>query len=546
MPAPAENQLDRAFVTIPYAELHALWEAGHTKPPPAPEKPPVSYVIYRADCELHLGERTSTLKAQFDLELLEAKWQPIALIGGPDVRLEKAEAPKGTVIAQDGYQFLGKEPGKFTATLDLLASGIHAITGGEPLKLNLPAASVKTLRVSGIPKGTELRVNGRAAGEAADGVVTISLPGDAGLATLELSAPRPEQPVTPSHWHTQMQTFVRPAEARLEFLSHLALHAEEGSGLEGSLLLPANAASITVTTDDLAEWTQARAEDGRRALRLRWKTRDQLDREVALSYTTPQSPLADEWKLSAPVAADDPDAAQFYAIVPADGLELKGEAIRPAVGALRLPSWIREKLAGASFVVAEGGSQLALQAHWLATVDTAEAIVSNAKGQLRLVGDGSTQTDISYVVAHEAPLSWQLELPQGVQILSCSVDGKATRPIQRNAQAVELTLPTPAVRAKGTTVALSYAAKTDRLDAVSGRVALELPRTALFIDRLDWTVAMPDVFEVTAIEGNLSIAPPEGPSAAAAAPSLVQLRKDLCRGERPAIELFYQRRLPEK
>src|SRR4051794_10386799 len=77
-------QLDRAYVTIPYSELRALWEAGQAKAAPQEAPAPVSFVMNSADCELQLGERSSALKAQFDLEVLENKWQPIPLIGGAE------------------------------------------------------------------------------------------------------------------------------------------------------------------------------------------------------------------------------------------------------------------------------------------------------------------------------------------------------------------------------------------------------------------------------------------------------------------------------
>ena len=49
-PPPAAD-LGRAFVTIPYSELRALWEAGQRKPePPAPlEIAPVPFLVHRAE-----------------------------------------------------------------------------------------------------------------------------------------------------------------------------------------------------------------------------------------------------------------------------------------------------------------------------------------------------------------------------------------------------------------------------------------------------------------------------------------------------------------
>ena len=342
----------------------------------------------------------------------------------------------------------------------------------------------------------------------------------------------------PSHWQAQSQVLVRFAEGRLRFQSRVFAHADDGSGLEMTLALPANAGAIVVTGDDLADTVQSRADDGRRLVRVRWKTRDVLDREAVLAYTVAQSPLAEQWTLQAPATPDDKDARHLYAIVPADGLELKGDGLRAAIESRRLPEWMREEIGGAAFVTAEAASQLALQTHWLPAIATAEAIVSEAKAQLRLVADGATQTAVSYAIKHQAPLAWRLELPANVEILSCSVGGLAAHPIQRENGAVEFALPAPE---KGlTNVAVVYTAKAKPLDPVSGDIALELPRTPLFTERIDWSIGIPAQFEVTAFEGAGFVA------GAPTEDRALSLRKDFCRAERPAVALFYQRRNLEK
>jgi hypothetical protein len=538
-PPKTEPGLASAYVTIPYAELRSLWEAAHkTQAAPEPETAPVSHIVGLAEYELRLAPVASALKGQFELEVLEAKWQPIALIGGAELRLEKAEAAAGSIVAQEGYKLLTKQAGKTTASLELLAPAVESLARGEPLKLELPAATVKRLRVAGIPAGMELRVNGRSAGRTADGTASAALPGEAGEVALELGAARAEQreeAPTPSHWTVRTQTLARPAESRLELQSRVILHADDGSGLEATLFLPAGASAVKVAGEDLAQSAQAKAEDGRRALQLAWKSRDILDRELTITYALPQSPLASEWKLGAP-AGGEGDGVHFFAAVPAAGQELTGENVQANVPAVRLPVWMREALAGAAAVAAEGAPTLALKTEWLPTVQTAEATVTMATSQLRMVGDGSMQVDSTYKIRHDAPIQWQLELPADVQILACTIDGHAARPIQRAKGTIELSLP----GGKESSVQIGYAAKAKPLDAVSGQLALELPRTGLFIERLEWSVFLPEVFELNAVQGNLSILPLE--NAAAGGTPTLRLRKDLCRGERPAVELYYQRR----
>ena len=542
---PPASELGRAFVTIPYSELRALWEAGQAarRAAETPDAlPPVAQLVHRAELVLTLGENRSALETKFEAESLTARWQTIPLLGG-EARLEQTDAQ---VVWKDGYCLLASEAGRKTATLNFVTRGAAALTPQAPLRLVLGSATVKLLRVAGIPAGYEARVNG-STGEMKNGVASFALPSEAGEVTLQLAEPRvekPSKPATPSQWQTQSQTLVRYAEGRLHFQSRVFAHADDGSGLELLLTLPANAAAVTAKGDDVEDWAALRLDDGRRVMRVRWKTADVLDREVAVTYTVPQSPLDEQWLLHAPSAPEHADARHLYVIVPPEGLELKGGALGAAAAANRLPQWMRELIDGAVFVTAEGGSQLALQTHWLPTIAAAEAIVTEAKGQLRLVSDGSSQTAMSYVIRHQTPLAWKLELPADVNILSCSINGRSARPIQREGGVIEFALPAPADAATGATqVALVYSAKVKPLDPVSGRVALELPRTPLFIERLDWLVGLPGEFEVTAAEGNVAIAPPAQPGADAGS---IALRKDLCSGERPGVELFYQRRSLEK
>jgi hypothetical protein len=530
-----------ASVTLPYSELRALWEAAADNVAGiAPEAAPVPFVLHQADVRIALGAGASRIEARFEVETLEKKWHRIPLLGG-DVQLDTSDAGERHIVWDDGYTLLTNEPGKTAVTLHLVTRGSRHLT--SPLALKLGTAAVKRFSVSGIPAGLEARVNGQI-GESLEGSTVFLLPGGAAEISLELAAPKVEElpkplpPITPSRWTTQSQVLVRFAEGRLHYSNRMSARAEDGSGLEITLLLPTNASGLKVSGDDLAEWTQTRSEDGRRLLRIQWKSRDILDREVTLLHSVPQSSLAEQWTLQTPRTANDGETRHLYAIIPADGLELKSDLLRTAVDSRRLPEWMRAEINGAVFVTAETNGELVLQTHWLPAVATAQAIVSESKASLRLVADGSTRTAISYTVRHQAPLAWRLELPKNVELLSCLVAGVTAEPIRREDGVIELPLPTPDQGA--TTVSFVYTSKLQPLDPVSGDVALELPLTPLFIEHLDWSIALPDIFEITAIDGNVSVAattvePTRGDRT-------VALRKDFCRAERPTVALFFQRR----
>lgn len=557
-PPPGEA-LSRASVTIPYSELRALWEAAHTQKSDAakPEPAPVAHLVSRADVRLQLGESASVVEAVFDVEVLEPKWQSIPLLGG-DARLEKAEAGDRAIVWQDGYKLLASERGKTTATLHLAAPGVKQLQSGRGilaadhvnrgkdaaatfLQLNLTAATVKRLTISGLPDGLEARVDDKPASTISGGTASFHLPSEAGPIRIELAAPRVERPPEPSVWEAQSQVLVRFAEERLQFQARVFARTDAGSGTEFFLTLPANASGVSVKGDDLAESATVRADDGQRLVRVRWQTPDVLDRELSLSYSIPQSPLAEQWPLRAPATIGGEESRHLFAVAVPDGLELKGNGVRPAVDAQRLPAWVRAELKGATFVTAEGGPRVDLQARWLPTVGAADAVVTEAKSELRLVTDGSLRTAATWTIRHAAPLAWRLDLPADVELLECTVAGRAARPVQREQGALEISLPAPDAKSGVTSVALVFAARAEPLDPVSGKVALALPRTALFVERLLWSVALPDAFEITAISGNVAVAA-GGRRDAERGEQIISLRKDLCRGERPAVELFYQRR----
>lgn len=126
------------------------------------------------------------------------------------------------------------------------------------------------------------------------------------------------------------------------------------------------------------------------------------------------------------------------------------------------------------------------------------------------------------------------------EMLACEINEHPAQPVQRANNEIEFFLATPVGDA--TRVTFCFAARTTALDPVSGRIDLELPRTDLFIHSLQWQLTIPQVYETTAIEGNVAIDSLAEASPAALAENVIPLKKELIRGEAPAVELYYQRR----
>ena len=74
------------------------------------------------------------------------------------------------------------------------------------------------------------------------------------------------------------------------------------------------------------------------------------------------------------------------------------------------------------------------------------------------------------------------------------------------------------------------------LDPVEGTLKLDLPQTPVFIHTLSWVIEMPPIYQAET-HGNLIRSTTTDKSGG----SRIHLTKNLCRDERPEINVFYQR-----
>ena len=83
-------------------------------------------------------------------------------------------------------------------------------------------------------------------------------------------------------------------------------------------------------------------------------------------------------------------------------------------------------------------------------------------------------------------------------------------------------------------VRFSYTGKKPAFEPVSGKLDVELPQTDLLVSRIDWELRIPANYELTAMEGNVEDAP-------GGSPGVIKLCKELCKGEQPMAQIFYQK-----
>jgi hypothetical protein len=170
----------------------------------------------------------------------------------------------------------------------------------------------------------------------------------------------------------------------------------------------------------------------------------------------------------------------------------------------------------------------------LPRVQMIAAVVESATGQTRVVPDGSLLSEMRYTISHKTPVTWSLALPTGSELLSFSIDGESFAPVDRGEGHLEVEL--PATSGKPTDISFSYANRVEALAPVSGRLELELPLTPLLIREVQWQIDLPAGYELAALDGNVVAV-----DAVSKEGLHIRVRKELCRNERPTVQIFYRK-----
>lgn len=161
------------------------------------------------------------------------------------------------------------------------------------------------------------------------------------------------------------------------------------------------------------------------------------------------------------------------------------------------------------------------------------AIVRTASSQMRVVQDGSYLNSIKWSIRHEKEMNWTLTMPADCQLLACKVAGETVAPIQQDA--VTWVIPLPVSRQRDETpVEFTYSGRQAAFEPVRGEFVGTLPGTSLLIEKLEWQLQLPRLYEVVAIQGNVGFVP-------GANSGELNLTRELGRGETTRVHVFYQK-----
>lgn len=543
----ASSALDHAEVRIPYVELRKLWAAAQTEKPAAPPKEalPIGKIL-AAHYRLNLAGGKSQLEAEFRAESFGGKWERLPLMGAGLAVASVEPQDARLIVEEDELCLLVKEGGVQSVKVRFIESKIPVSNGAALLKLTTAACAVGSLEVRGVPESRALKLGDNVAPVLENGAAMIALPAKGGDLVLSLTDAatelKPEQappPPQPSEWSLQNEALVFESEGELNYRVRVHAMALNGSALEAVLVLPGNARSIKVTGDDIEEAKYARSTEGKLELRARWKTRDVQERELRVSYALQQLPLAPEWELRAPTQVKEDRVKTVFMIAVPAGKEFSGANLQGPMSSAKLPKWIGAETPIKEFDTLTATASASLQSKLLPRMETAPAIVTRSDYNSKVVGDGSVLTEATLEIEHMEGLRWGFTLPEKGILLQCSVGDVPVKPVARAGGGTEILLAEPSGgKTAKTTVSFSYTTAKDKLDAVEGQIALELPLTPLFISEVTWTIQIPDSYELTAVGGNTDV----GSESSRGKENTTSRVKKLCRNERPGAELFYRKR----
>jgi hypothetical protein len=168
------SELDSASVTLPYAELKALWQAAHREAPEK-RKPPVEAALLSARYQLVLKEGFASGVVDYEIENFTDEWTTVPLLGAP-TQVDQVEPADVQLIVREGhYVLVTNRPGKqkvrlkFAVKLNGAAEAVHFALVASPAMIN-------SLSIAGLPDKQTLRIADATQLSSENGQLSFRLP----------------------------------------------------------------------------------------------------------------------------------------------------------------------------------------------------------------------------------------------------------------------------------------------------------------------------------------------------------------------------------
>ncbi|RPJ32674.1 MAG: hypothetical protein EHM17_12700 [Verrucomicrobiaceae bacterium] len=518
------QKLDDAEVRISYGELKQL--LARSEPVKKPETPPPALLSARLRLSMDHGQ--PVINATFRTLGFGDEIALVPLISG-DVSLESQIPAEAVVITEnDSLCLASGKTGTHTLQLRLLP-----IIGEDGFLITVPPCPSVVFETGDLSAGQSVVLNSGSKEEALAAGQIRPLPNKGQVLHIRLLDGRETRealsPPEPSAWSWQHQAVVVPADGDLVYQIIARASAASGSGVEALLPLPSDAQDIAVSGDDLVSDVKIRGENRALGLSLVWKTRGILDRQLMISYRMPLRPLDRTWKLQAPGGED---TRTRFIIASSPLLDFAAEGLSGPLSPQGLPAKLVESLRGATCHQLEAGPSAELTATPIPVAATEEGVVKQAEWSVKIEPDGSMLATGILMIEHKGPLGFVFDTPPDMKLLSCELAGRPVSPVDLGEGRLKVSLQP---QGSDSRLVCSFTRTGASLDPVEGTLKSSLPQTPLFVHSLLWHIDLPPGYQAET-HGNLTRIPATG-----GPPSRISLRKNLCRDERPEIQVFYQR-----
>lgn len=521
----AAQTLDQAEIRMPYGELKQLLARADEKPRAVTLKP----ALLSARLRLTLEDGQPVITASFRCTGFSDEFALAPLIGG-DIALESQTPENAAIVIENRTLCLAIN----TAETRNLQLRLLPIFNDSSFTLTLPPCPSVILETGDLPAGQSIavRIGEKEIILGSDRIQPL-LPTGQSLAIRLLDSEESREatrPPEPSTWAWQHLALVTLSDGELIYQIIARASAENGSGVQASLPLPPDARDVAITGDDMTSWQKTREKDRSSAASITWKTRGILDRQLNICYRMPLRPLDPAWILQAP--GGEGTQTRFI-IATSPRITYAADGLSPVLSAQSIPSSLAASLNDGTCRMIEAGTHAKLIVTSVPIAATADGVISTAEWSLELEPDGASLLTGNLAIEHKSALGFRFDTPEGMKLLSCTVNGNKVSPADLGEGVLQVSL---AATGENSRLQCAFTGNGSALDPVEGTAAFALPQTPLFIHSLAWQISLPSAYQAET-HGNLS----RVHSAESKSPSRILLHKNLCRNERPEVRVFYQR-----
>ena len=504
------EKVGQAKVRIPWQEFKALllWSIEQKKPKAPP--PPADYTVTSAEYAGTLTKDGAVFKATFKISILrEEQWKVIPLLPAT-VAIQEVTVPQGAHIrlADNHYQLMtAAAPGDIQVDVTF-AVAVREEAGTLALAFDRVPSSTCLLDLTVAQTGVDIQVAGAQSvvkkEEANATRVAAALPAQ-GPVQLSWERAIPEAEKVPPKLYAETQTLVAVGDGILigrERVNFNILH----TGVRVlKLAMPKGVSILEVRGDRVRDW---RVTDGELTVALA----SEVIGDYALNVTYEQAGMPDASAVSLPVlrAADVVREKGHIGVVALANVELSAPRLTgaTAIDVRELPPELlamtsQPILLAYRYVAEAFDIPLAIKKH--EDVDVLVTIIDSAVVTTMQTMDGRRITKILYNVRNNRKQFLRLAMPDGVEIWSASVSGKAVRPARDEAGRILL----PLVRSEGAASGLSafpvevvYVEKDEKPPASSGSLHIALPLAGEPITHLMVNLYLPKEGKYTKGWGN--------------------------------------------